>query len=176
MASGKSLLAALAGAALLPAPALAASAPSTSHGPSALMRALLTSRELWATVDVCSPADQPYTVGIRGSMPGDGQGHDRMYMSFRLQYLNSVSKRWVDLGGASSSFVAVGTGKSARQGGRSFQLVPGKGPSTMRGVVGFQWRHGTTVLQSITRATSAGHRSVAGADPAGFSAATCPIG
>ncbi len=33
---------------------------------------LLHSRELWATVDVCNPKDQPNTVGIRGSMPGDG--------------------------------------------------------------------------------------------------------
>jgi hypothetical protein len=171
-----SLLAGAAAAVLAPVPALAASAPSAPGKSSALMRALLRSRELWSTVDVCSPADQPYTIGIRGSMPGDHQAHDRMYMSFRLQYLSSETKHWVDLAGASSSFVAVGSGKSARQGGRSFQLVPGKGASMLRGVVSFQWRRGKTVLQSTTRPTTAGHHSVAGADPAGFSAATCSIG
>ena len=31
-------------------------------------------------------------------------------------------------------------------------------------------------MQSTSRPTSAGHKSVAGADPPGFSAATCLIG
>ena len=50
--------------------------------------------------------------------------HDKMYMSFRLQYMNA-SKQWVNLSsGASSSFVAVGTGAAARQDGASFELKP----------------------------------------------------
>jgi hypothetical protein len=159
---------------LLPAQALAGSS-STRPARSALAHALLTSRELWATIDVCNPTDQPYYVGIRGSMPGDGQSHDRMYMSFRLQYLDSATGHWVSLAGASSSFVAVGAGRAARQGGRSFQLVPGKAAFTLRGVVDFQWRRGSTVLESTARPTTAGHHSLAGADPVGFSAATCPI-
>lgn len=159
---------------LLPAQSLAGST-STRTARGALAHALLTSRELWATIDVCNPTDQPYYVGIRGSMPGDGQSHDRMYMSFRLQYLDSATGHWVNLVGASSSFVAVGAGRAARQGGRSFQLVPGKAAYTLRGVVDFQWRRGSTVLQSTARPTTAGHHSLAGADPAGFSAATCPI-
>lgn len=167
------LLALLALAAVPATPALAA---SRRPARSALARALLRSPELWATIDVCNPTDQPYTVGIRGSMPGDGQARERMYMSFRLQYLNTATNRWVDLSSAASSFVAVGSGASARQGGRSFQLVPGKAAFTLRGVVGFQWRRGATVLLSTSRPTSAGRKSLAGADPAGFSAATCPIG
>jgi hypothetical protein len=165
-------VAALAGAA---APALAASAQTA---PRASARALLRSRQLWATIDVCSPSDQPNTVGIRGSMPGDRRAADRMFMGFRLQYM-SASGTWVDLASeARSGFVAVGNAASAREDGRSFQLapVPGKPPSDMRGVVTFQWRHGRTVLLTASRATSAGHRSVAGADPAGFSAASCAIG
>ena len=165
-------------AALAPAPALATSAPARAGKTSAVERALLDSRELWATIDVCNPANQPDTVGIRGSMPGDGQPHDRMYMSFRLQYLNA-SKHWVDLAsGASSGFVAVGGGASARQGGTSFELKPvtGQPAVTLRGVVDFQWRHGKTVAVSAAQPTAAGHRSLAGADPANFSAATCVIG
>ncbi len=173
------------------APALAMSAPTKASTPSGtpragaragktsrLERALLHSHELWATIDVCDPADQPSTVGIRGSMPGDGHAHDSMYMSFRLQYL-SASGRWVNLAsGASSGFVAVGSGASARQGGTSFELKPvaGKPAVTLRGVVDFQWRRGRTILVSGAEPTAAGHRSLAGADPANYSAATCIIG
>jgi hypothetical protein len=176
MRSSRSLLFSLAALALSPAPALAA-APSTHPVKvSALEHALLSSRELWATVDVCNPADQRNWVGLRGSMPGDGHAHDKMYMSFRLQYMNTASKQWVDVAAASSAFVAVGTGASARQDGTSFKLEPEKTPFTLRGVVNFQWRRGKTVVASATRPTTAGHHSVSGADPVGFSAATCPIG
>jgi hypothetical protein len=147
--------------------------------PSALERTLLHSHELWATIDVCNPADQPSTVGIRGSMPRDGHAHDSMYMSFRLQYLDSATKSWVNLSsGASSGFVAVGSGASARQGGTSFELKPvaGRPAVTLRGVVDFQWRRGKTILVSGTEPTAAGHLSLAGADPPDYSAATCVIG
>jgi hypothetical protein len=163
------------------APALAegaASVPRTS-AEGKLLKALLRSRELWATIDVCNPTDQPDTVGIRGSMPGDKHPHDRMYMSFRLQYQDTTTKKWLDLiSGAAPDFVAVGPGGSVRQGGRSFQLVPkaGKPAFALRGVVSYQWRRGKTVLQSTSRPTSVGHMSLAGADPAGFSTASCLIG
>jgi hypothetical protein len=102
-----------------------------------------------------------------------------MYMSFRLQYLTPSTGRWANLvKGASPSYVAVGPAAAARQGGRSFQLVPvaGRPGVTLRGVVDFQWRRGRTLLQSAERTTTSGHRSLAGADPAGYSAATCIIG
>jgi len=164
-------------AALSPAGAMAAATPTTSTTPTPSAHALLSSRELWATIDVCNPADQPDTVGIRGSMPGDRHSHDKMYMSFRLQYMNA-SKQWVNLSSASSSFVAVGSGAAARQGGTSFELKPaaGKPAVTLRGVVDFEWRRGATVLASGALPTAVGHKSLAGADPAGYSAATCIIG
>jgi hypothetical protein len=164
--------------ALLAAPALAASGAPPAHRARVLARALLQSRQLWATINVCNPKDQPDTVGIRGSMPSDGQAHDKMYMSFRLQYLSSESKRWADLAAtAAPTFVSVGSG-TARQGGQSFQLMPvaGKPAFMLRGLVEFQWRHGKAVVATVRRATTAGRKSLAGADPAGFSAATCLIG
>jgi hypothetical protein len=166
---------------LLTTAALATAAPAVPRTgkEAALMKALLRSRELWATIDVCNPGDQPDYVGIRGSMPGDKHAHDKMYMSFRLQYMDTAAKRWVNLASASTAaYVLVGPGGSVRQGGRSFQLVPkaGKPAFTLRGVVDFQWRRGKTVLQSTSRPTTAGHKSLAGADPAGFSAASCLIG
>ena len=165
-------------AALSPAGALAATAPSTSTTPTPSAHALLSSRELWATIDVCNPADQPDTVGIRGSMPGDGSSRDALYMRFVAQYRNG--SRWTDLGkGASTGYGSVGGGGShSRQGGTSFVIAPVAGhPAFMlRGIVEFQWRRGGTVIASAARATSAGRRSLAGADPTGFSAAGCSIG
>ncbi|HXR28077.1 MAG TPA: hypothetical protein VN772_00765, partial [Solirubrobacteraceae bacterium] len=149
-------------------------------GTSAAARALLRSRELWATIDVCNAPDQPNVLGVRGSMPGDAQAHDTMYMRFRLQYLDKTTMRWVNLAasGASTPFLAVGGGASSRQDGSSFVIAPvaGQPAFMLRGVVAFQWRRGRTVLESITRPTTAGHQALAGADPAGFSAASCQIG
>jgi hypothetical protein len=165
-------------AATLPAGVLAGSAYAQAKKPTASERALLHSHELWATIDVCNPPKQPNTVGIRGSMPGDGKARDKMYMSFRLQYL-SPSGQWVDLsGGASSGFIAVGSGASSRQGGTSFELQPmaGKPAVTLRGVVDFEWRHRKTILVSGAQTTAVGHLSLAGAEPANYSAATCVIG
>jgi hypothetical protein len=163
----------------LPAAAGAATVAPGSSGETTLLKALLRSRELWATIDVCNPSDQPDYVGIRGSMPGDKRAHDKMYMSFRLQYMEAKSKRWVDLASAKSpAYVYVGPGSTVRQGGRSFQLVPrdGKPSVTLRGVVSYQWRRGKTIVQSVSRPTTAEHKSLAGADPSGFSAASCLIG
>jgi len=153
---------------------------TSAHGKTttAAERALLQSPELWATINVCNPSDQPNTVGIRGSMPGDEHSKDEMYMRFRLQYLNSPTKKWVDLSSsADSGYVAVGAAKSARQTGRSFQLVPiaGKPAVQLRGVVSFQWRRGAAVEYTVSRPTTAAHVSLAGADPKGFSAAECSL-
>jgi len=150
----------------------AAFTPAASH-------ALLHSRELWATVDVCSPKDQPDTIGIRGSMPSDDRATDVMYMRFRVQYLETTTNKWLDLTqGADSGFVKVGSAQLARQAGRSFQFAPaaaGKPTFNLRGEVIFQWRRGASVLQTATIPTTAGHTSLAGADPKGFSAATCKL-
>src|ERR1039458_1395643 len=140
----------------LPSAALATSSSSPSPNTAASKRALLKSPELWATIDVCSPTDQPDTVGIRGSMPGNGQSGEAMYMRFRLQYLDSTTKRFIDLANVvAPRFVTVGPARSAREAGRSFQLVPvAGGPAVrLRGVVTFQWRRGRTVVESISRPT-----------------------
>jgi hypothetical protein len=172
----------VAGLALASAGALAAPADSGSNRQSAaerkLERALLHSHELWATIDVCSPQDQPDVVGIRGSMPGTGNTHERMYMSFRLQYL-AVGNRWLNVSsGAGAGWVAVGAAGSTHQGGTSFDLKPagGKPPVSIRGVVDFQWRDAGKVLVSTAEPTTVGHKALVGADPAGFSAASCAVG
>ena len=46
----------------------------------------------------------------------------------------------------------------------------------LRGVVRFRWRRGDTLPRNDEAATEAGHRSSAGSDPQGYSAATCVLG
>jgi hypothetical protein len=147
----------------------AAFAPSAAHS-------LLHSRQLWATVDVCSPKNQPNTIGIRGSMPGDGNPNDVMYIRFRVQYLDTAKNEWVNLSkGGDSGMLKLGSAALARQGGFSVELAPvaGKPAFMLRGYVTYQWRRGATVLESATRLTTSGHTSLAGSDPRGYSAATC---
>jgi hypothetical protein len=160
---------------LLLVSALGASASTPARA--RMASSVLQSRQLWATINICNPKDQPDILGVRGSMPSDGRARDKMYMSCRLQYVDSSTKHWADLGGTKPSFVYVGAG-AARQGGQSFQLMPiaGRPAFTLRGLVEFQWRRGKTVLESARRPTTAPHTSLAGADPRGFSAASCQIG
>lgn len=155
------------------APLLLAAAFTPTQG-----QRLLHSRDLWATVNVCNPKDQPDTIGIRGSMPADGRSRDAMYMRFTVQYQDPTTKQWLAVGHeADSGFLKVGSAGLARQAGRSFQFAPaaGKPPYLLRGHVVFQWRRGTTVLETATAATTAARKSLAGADPAGYSAATCTL-
>jgi hypothetical protein len=140
--------------------------------------ALYGSRSLWATVDVCNPKDKPGTVGVRGSMPWDGQKGDTIFMRFRLQYEEAKSKTWVNVAkNADSGFEQVHrAGTGASQAGIDFEVaVPKAVVFTLRGMVSFQWRRGAKVVYAATRTTTTGHESLAGADPKGFSAASCTI-
>jgi len=158
-----------------PTPTTSTSSTTTAGGG----HSLLASRVLWATVDVCDPHDQTDTIGIRGSMPGDGSTGETMFMRFRVQYRDATTGQWLDISAhADSGYVNVGSARyRVREAGRSFVFLPG--PHTpayrLRGVVIFQWRHGTTVVRSATRDTQAGHVSAAGADPKNYSASTCVI-
>jgi len=160
-----------------PAAASARSVAASTHRAGTSTHTLLQSRELWATVDVCNPSDQPDTVGVRGSMPGDGHPGDTMYMSFQLQYLEAKSDTWIDLHDGSSTFIEIGSAKAARQGGWSVQLKPvaNQPAYTIRGVVTFQWRHDGHVAHETSRTTQAGHKSLADADPPDYTAAECTI-
>jgi hypothetical protein len=160
-----------------PAPSAGASASRVRARRAQVPAALRLSPQLWATIDICSPPHQRNTIGIRGSMPGDGQPKDAMFMRFRLQYMDLSLQRWIDLEHADSGFLPVGSSRSARQAGRSFVLFPPAGGAafTLRGVVSFQWRRGSKVLGTMSRPTRSGHQSLAGADPPNYSAATCRV-
>lgn len=135
-----------------------------------------TADELWATVDLCNTAKHPDTIGIRGSMPGDGHRRDSMYMRFVVQNYDEAAHKWQNVGlSADSGFVRVGSAATARQAGHSFTFKPTTTTFTLRGLVEFQWHRAGRTVRSLTLPTTAGHRSLAGAEPRGFSAATCAL-
>ena len=153
--------------------------PAAAGAPCALPGRASRSRrraELWATVDVCNAPHHPDTIGIRGSMPGDGHPHDAMFMRFLVQSLDASTHNWADIGrSADSGFVRVGSGALTRQAGRSFEFKPTATTFTLRGFVEFQWHHAGRTIRVATLPTTGGHTSLAGAEPAGFSAATCAL-
>ncbi len=156
----------------------AAAAPTPTPTPSG-GHSVLASRLLWATVDVCNPPDQKYTIGVRGSMPGDGATDETMFMRFRVQYRDAKNDQWLYISAnADSGYVNVGSSRyHVREAGRSFEFLPAPHQPAyrLRGVVTFLWRRGTTVVYGTTRYTTAGHVSAAGADPKNYSASTCII-
>lgn len=133
---------------------------------------------LWATVNVCDTKAHPDTIGIRGSMPGNGVRAQEMYMRFQLQYLATDDGKWHNIGTTGDSgWIDVGSAKyRQRQTGRNFTVrPPTSGSFKLRGAVTFEWRKGTDVVRRSRLRTTAGHGTTAGADPKGFSEATCEV-
>jgi hypothetical protein len=111
-------------------------------------------------------------------MPGDADPQSMMFMRFRLQALDVATGRWVDVPYEGTSFIKVGAAGTTRQAGTTLELEPAEpeGDNDLRGLVEYQWREGSHLLFSASRLTTAGHDAAAGAEPPGFSAATCLIG
>jgi hypothetical protein len=137
------------------------------------------SRAPWATVNICDTASNPDTIGLRGSMSGKGTAGE-MYMRLQVQFQRDDGS-WRQLGSrGDSGFIDVGSSRSRapRQGGQSFTLAPPKAGDLfiLRGLVTFEWRSRRgAVTRRAVRRTTGGHRSAAGADPPGFTAAVCTI-
>src|SRR4051812_33565273 len=72
-------------------------------------------RYLWATVNICDTPDHADMMGIRPSIPGDGD-RTRMYMRFAAEYYDATRQAWTPY--RTSSWVYVGSGIYRwRQGG-----------------------------------------------------------
>jgi hypothetical protein len=171
-------LAALAGALAF----LAAAAPgmAAETPPSAAAAAVARDPGPWATVNVCDTTGHPDGIGIRGAMPGTGDRGDELFMRLQVQFFRRADGTWRGLGrGADSGFLDVGHGAArVRQAGRTFTLSPpaaGQPAFLLRGLVTFEWRRDGQAVRRARRLTSAGHDDAIGADPIGFSAATCSI-
>ena len=132
---------------------------------------------LWSTIDACDPTAHPDEIGIRGSMPGTGDAQQQMYMQFVVEYRGPTG-HWHYFGrGGESGLIAVGRGSAVeRQAGWDFVLARSSTERyTLRGVVVFEWRIGGHTIAEDVRATRSGHAAAVGADPAGYSSATCTV-
>jgi hypothetical protein len=135
------------------------------------------SRDLWATVNVCDTPAHPDTMGIRASMPGTGRAKHDMFMRFTIQY-RAADRRWRRVSRrGTSDFIYVGSGAArARQGGWTVRFARSTPrPQLLRGVVSFYWRGRGKIFRRTRVVTEGDHPTTAGADPRGFSAATCRL-
>ena len=131
--------------------------------------------DAWATVNVCDTAKQPDTIGIRASMPGSPKGV-RLSMRFRVQY-KAADGTWADVANADSGWRVLGLAKGVpAESGWSFSFTRPQSEVTLRGVVRFRWRKGDALPRTSEVVTEGGHRSSAGSEPAGYSAASCELG
>jgi hypothetical protein len=130
--------------------------------------------DLWATVNVCDTVAHPGQIGVRASMPGRPRGTLRL-MRFRLQYMDAGRWRYVPNADSAWRVLRRARGRPIES-GWTFSFGALSSPTTFRGLVRFQWRRDGKVVRRAHRVTEAGHLSTAGADPEGYSAATCEIG
>lgn len=137
------------------------------------------SPDLWSTVNVCDTELHPNEIGVRGSMPGLGTQRAALFMRFQIQYLAKADNKWHNIEAkADSGFRKLGTSRNrVLESGWTFKFLPPPdgGAHMLRGAVTYVWRVNGRLVRSIKRKTETGHRSTAGADPPGFSAATCSI-
>ncbi len=154
---------------------LALAGPATARGP----ESTASTAKPWATVNVCDTQAHPDAFGVRASMSGLGTVRTHMYLRIRAEY-QAGNGIWRDLGeSGDSGWLDAGKAlRRSRQVGRTFTITPpaaGQATYVLRATVAFEWRRGAKVLRRARAVTTGGHRGVMGADPAGFSAATCSI-
>lgn len=135
-------------------------------------------KDLWATVNVCDTELHPNMMGVRASMPGDGD-RTKMYMRFIAQYYDRSRQLWSEVkGDGISEWIYVGSGRYARrQGGYTFAFGAPKSGKTfvLRGAVDFKWVKGRRIVRTAHVKTKGGHPNTKGADPTSFSAGLCEI-
>lgn len=140
--------------------------------------AIEDSPQLWATVNVCDTEAYPDAVGIRASMPGSGR-REALWMRFEVQYRSPDDDQWHAIDeGADSGWQRVGMAADRRiESGWTFtfKAPEGGGEHVLRGAVSFRWARDGRTIRRVREITVGGRKSTRGADPPGFSAATCRI-
>jgi hypothetical protein len=142
-------------------------------------------RPYWATVNICDTSLSPNGLGVRTSVPGNGND-ERVYARFTAQWWSGRRQQWLTVGGAGTSdWVYVGSSRfTAQQAGWTFHFSDPPSGTTfvMRGVVELTWRRRADrrtapwqVVRERTLLTRTGMPDVDGGDPAGTSKAMCLI-
>jgi hypothetical protein len=157
--------------------ALASPTVAAANGPSpsqisAAIRTAENSKQLWATVNVCTTNHHHGQLGIRGQMPSLGFAA-QMYMTFEVTFQPSGGSHFkpipstkvrVFVGQASNKVLQVGTTYP-------FQTSS----SLLAGRVTFEWRRSGKLLGRTTRRTTGHHTHVDFSNPPGTSQAFCRL-
>ena len=128
----------------------------------------------WATVNVCDTPRHPAEVGVRAAMPARPRGAQRL-VRFRLQWLDG--DRWRQVKGADSGWQRLGIARRRAVSPAGASSWPRRGGrSRSAASCASAGRSDRRIVRRDREVTEPGHRSTAGADPAGYSAATCSMG
>jgi hypothetical protein len=161
------------GAALTLASPSAATAgvPSPSQISTAIQKAE-HSKQLWATVNVCTTNHHNGELGIRGQIPSLGFASE-MYMTFEVTYEPSGGKRFKPLPSTKATVPVGQASHKVLQLGRTYPFKTSR--ALLAGRVTFEWRRSGKLLGRTTRRTTGHHTHVDFADPRGFSQAFCRL-
>ncbi len=152
---------------------LAVAAAAAAPTPAQIRQAIKTaesSKELWATVNICDTAKNPNKIGIRAEIPSLGFT-TQMYMTFEVGYRSAPHKAFKLLRSSRHREYIGSASTKLLQGGRTYGFVP---PEVLDGTVTFEWWYQGKLIGSTTRTTTRGHHADA-ADPQGYSAKMCRI-
>lgn len=158
-------------------PAASADAAAAARGPSAkqiqaAVKEASSSKDLWATFNICNTAKHPRTIGIRGQMLGLGF-RTNMSMSFQVEYWSVRQRRYRPIAGATKSITLGSAITGLHQDGVTFKFKRHAG--LLAAVVSFDWALGTRPIAHLVRATSKGHPDADNGDPLRFSSGNCRI-
>ncbi len=150
----------------MPASALASHPPGAKQIRAAV-QAAQHSKLLWATVNICNTARHRNMIGIRGQAPSLPFATS-ISMRIQVDYWNGrkfvpdpYATKHVDLRDPAGEVI---------QNGANFTFRP---PVILSGTIEFEWKLAGKVIGRATRLTGHGYKGVVGADPAGYSTATC---
>ena len=140
--------------------------------------ATTTPKGLWATINICDTETSPNDMGVRASIPGDGD-HTRMYIRITPQYYDRPNQTWSGVKGyPSSGWIYAGSGLYKRaERGFTFEFdAPQNGATLLlRGAVDFKWVKKHHTVRTFHLVTKGGHPGTVGADPKDYSAPVCNI-
>lgn len=157
--------------ALIAPGAAIAGGPSQSQISTAIQTAE-HSKQLWATVNVCTANHHHGLLGIRGQMPSLGFASD-MFMTFEVTYKPASGGRFKPL---QSTKATVPVGQAAHKVLQVGRTYPFQTSSTLlAGRVTFEWRRNGKLLGRTTRRTTGHHTHVDFASPPGFSQPFCRL-
>lgn len=157
--------------------ALASPSVAAARGPSpsqisTAIRMAEQSKQLWATVNICTTNHHNGQLGIRGQMPSLGFAA-QMYMTFEVIFQPSGGSHFKPIRSTKARVLVGQAANKVLQVGRTYPFQTSS--SLLAGQVTFEWRRSGKLLGRTTRRTTGHHTHVDFADPPGTSQAFCRL-